>query len=62
MELVLTGLNWKISVIYLDDIIIYGGSFYDSLNRLNKVWQRIREGNLSIQSVTWWVPFLGNYV
>ena len=41
-ELVLTGFNWTICLIYLDDIIIYGGNFYDSLDRLQVVWQRIR--------------------
>ena len=35
MELVLSGFNWKICLIYLDDIIVYGGNFNDSLDRLN---------------------------
>ncbi len=34
MELVLSGLNWKICLIFLDDVIVYGGNFYDSLDRL----------------------------
>ncbi len=34
MELVLSGLNWKICLIYLDDVIVYGGNFYDSLDML----------------------------
>ena len=28
MELVLAGLKWKICLIYLDDVIFYGGNFY----------------------------------
>ncbi len=28
MELVLQGLNWKVCLIYLDDIIVYGAGFY----------------------------------
>ena len=27
MELVLSGLNWKICLIYLDDVIVYSGNF-----------------------------------
>ncbi len=26
MELVLSGLNWKISLVCLDDVIVYGGN------------------------------------
>ena len=26
MELVLSGLNWKICLIYLDNVIVYGGN------------------------------------
>ncbi len=37
VELVLLGLNYKICLIYLDDVIVYGGTFYDSLDRLKRV-------------------------
>ncbi len=37
MELVLTELNWKIGLIYLDDVIVYGGKFCDALDRLKTV-------------------------
>ena len=46
MELVLKDLNWKICLIYLDDIIVYGAGFYPALDRLKTVWRRIREANL----------------
>ncbi len=49
MELVLSGLNWKICLIYLDDVIIYGGNFYDALDRLKIVCQRIRQANLKLK-------------
>ncbi len=48
MELVLSGLNWKICLICLDDIIVYGGNFHDSLDRKKIVWQRMREANLKL--------------
>ncbi len=67
LELVLYGLNWKICLIYLDDVIVYGGNFYDSLDRLKIVWQRNREANLKLQPSKFClmrdrVPFLGHYV
>ena len=49
MELVLASLNWKICLIYLDDIIVYGGNFYDALDSLKQVWQRVREANLKLK-------------
>ena len=45
MELVLYGLNWKICLIYLDDLIVYGGNFYDALDQLKTACQRIRVAN-----------------
>ncbi len=32
MELVLKELNWKVCLIYLDDIIIYGAGFFPALD------------------------------
>ncbi len=39
MELVLKDLNWKVCLIYLDDIIVYGAGFYPVLDRLKMVWK-----------------------
>ncbi len=44
MELVLSGLNWKICLIYLDDVIVYGGDFCNALDRL-------KSGNVSGKSI-----------
>ncbi len=67
MELVLSDLNWKICLIYLVDVIVYGGNFYDALHRLKTVWQRITEENLKLKPskcclMSGRVPFLGHYV
>ncbi len=43
MELVLSELNWKIYLIYLNDVIVYGGNFYDALDRLKTLWQCIKD-------------------
>ncbi len=67
MELVLKDLNWKICLIYLDDIIVYGAGFYPALDRLKIVWKRIREANLKLNPtkcclLCMQVPFLGHIV
>ncbi len=49
MELVLKDLIWKVCLIYLDDIIMYGAGFYPVLDRLKMVWTRIREANLKLK-------------
>ncbi len=64
--LVLSGLNWKICLIYLDNVIVYGGNFYNALDRLKQVWQRIREANLKLKLSKCClmrdrVPFLGGW-
>ncbi len=39
MELVLKHLNWKVYLIYLDDIVVYGAGFYSTLDHLKMVWR-----------------------
>ncbi len=46
MELILKDPNWKVCLIYLDGIIIYGAGFYPALFWLKMVWRCIREANL----------------
>ena len=67
MELVLKDLNWKVCLIYLYDIIVYGAGFYPPLDRLKMVWKRIREANLKLKPtkcclIRAQVPFLGHIV
>ncbi len=67
MELVLKDLKWKICLIYLDDIIVYGAGFYQALDHLKTVWRRIREANLKLKPTKCClmhtqVPFLGHIV
>ncbi len=40
VELVLKDLNWKVCLIYIDDIIVYGAGFYPELDQLKMVWRR----------------------
>ncbi len=67
MELVLNDLNWKVYLIYLDNIIVYGASFYPALDRLKMVWKRIRKANLKLKPTKCClmraqVPFLDHIV
>ncbi len=67
MELILTDLNWKICLIYLDYVTVYGGNFYEALDRLKKVWQHISEAHLKLKPSKCClmrdrVLFLGHYV
>ena len=48
MEHVLAGLSWKICLVYLDAVIVYGSSFSDQMENLKKVLQRIRWARLKL--------------
>ena len=48
MSQVLTGLNWKTAIIYLDDLIMVGKSFPSHLNNLRDVFDRLRQFNLKV--------------
>ncbi len=41
--------NWKILLIYLDDVIIYSRSFDEHLEHLNRVFDKIRTAGLKLQ-------------
>ncbi len=67
MELVLKDLNWKVCLIYLDGIIVYGAGFYPALDHLKMTWARIREANLKLKPTKCClmhgqVPFLGHII
>ncbi|XP_076230291.1 uncharacterized protein LOC143176614 [Nomia melanderi] len=46
METVLADLTWKICLVYLDDIIVYGRTFEEEVQRLKEVFTRLREVKL----------------
>ncbi|CAG2208013.1 unnamed protein product [Mytilus edulis] len=49
IELILTGLTWKICLAYIDDVIVLGKDFEDHLVNLRTVLERFRENNLKLK-------------
>ncbi|XP_044739997.1 uncharacterized protein LOC123301324 [Chrysoperla carnea] len=67
MDLTLADLQWKTSLIYLDDVIILGNDFGQHLDILREVFERIRAAKLKInpekcQLLREYVQFLGHIV
>ena len=49
MECVLQSLNWRIALIYLDDVLVYSRTFSDHLDHLCLVFDRFREAGLKLK-------------
>ena len=67
MEKVLSGLHWETCLIYLDDIMVFGASFEQHLERLEEILNRISKAGLKLnpakcQLFQHSVEFLGHIV
>ena len=67
MERVLDGLLWKSALVYLDDVLVYGSTFEETVSRLEEVLGRLRLANLKLSPKKCClfqreVPFLGHIV
>jgi len=49
MDTVLMGLNFNICLAYLDDIIVYSHDLFSHMERLEKLFQRLKEANLKLK-------------
>lgn len=49
MNTVLRGLNGELALVYLDDILVFSVSLQEHLDRLRRVFDRLRAANLKIQ-------------
>lgn len=49
IEKALTGLQWQIAVLYLDDIVVFGKSFQNHLDNLQRVCDRLAEAGLKLK-------------
>lgn len=50
MDLVLRGLNWKIVLAFLDDILVMGRNFKDHINNLMLVFEQFREYGIKLKA------------
>ena len=67
MDQVLQGLRWSRCLVYLDDIISFGGTFSGALSNLTLIFERLRSYGLQLKSSKCHlfrasVPFLGHIV
>ena len=67
MDRVLQGLRWNRCLVYLDDIISFGGTFSAALSNLTLLFERLRSNGLQLKSSKCHlfrasVPFLGHIV
>ena len=67
MDRVLQGLRWSRCLVYLDDIISFGGTFSAALSNLTLIFERLRSYGLQLKSSKCHlfrasVPFLGHIV
>jgi len=49
MDRVLTGLKWEISLVYLDDIIVFSSTPSEMIERLRSVFDRLRQAKLKLK-------------
>lgn len=49
MDAVLSGLKWKIALVYLDDIVVWSATIEEHLSRLREVFSRIRQAGLKLK-------------
>lgn len=49
MELVLKGLQWERCLVYLDDVIVFGKTFTETLENLKQVFDRFRDAKLRLK-------------
>ena len=50
METVLAGLNYKICLVYIDAIIVFGSTFEDTLHNLEQVFKKLEEAGLKLKA------------
>jgi len=51
MDLALNGLNFNMCLVYLDDIIFFSATVEEHLNRLKKIFDKLRATNLKLKSI-----------
>ena len=50
METVLSGLQWQVCLIYLDDVIVYGKTFEEMVHNLELVFDKLKAAGLKLKA------------
>lgn len=50
MDMVLSGLSWRICLVYMDDIIVYSRTFEEHVENVNAVLGAIRAANITLKA------------
>jgi len=50
MDSVFMGMKWTMMLVYLDDVVVYGSTFEEMLRRLELVFQKLKEANLTVKA------------
>ena len=50
MDIVLAGLTWQCCLVYLDDIIVFSGTFQEHQQDLRKVFTALSDANLTLKA------------
>ena len=48
MSIILSGLQWKTCLVYLDDVLIFSSNFNEHLDHIREIFQRLRIANLKL--------------
>ena len=67
MSKVFKNLNWKMVLVYIDDILVFSKNFQEHLDHLQLVFQKLREAGLTLkpskcQFAAKRILFLGHYI
>jgi transposase InsO family protein len=54
MDVMLTGLNWKCCLVYIDDILVFSNSLEEHIEHLSQIFERLRKHNYSIKLSKCW--------
>ena len=50
MELIVAGLSYEMALVYLNDVMVFGGNIDEHLKRLELVYQHLAENGLKIKA------------
>jgi len=49
MEILLSGLQWKICLIYIDDTLVFAKDFEKMIDRLQQIFSKLSQGGMKLR-------------